>query len=77
MAAYCLFYWSAWRLYSQEIPAGVGGWDAECEGGEEGRIRGIHGRHGQGEERLQLVICCRTRGKIEGLHSGEQKEFYW
>lgn len=38
-------------------------------------IHETHGRHGQEEERLQLVVCCRTRGKIERLRSGEQKEW--
>ena len=40
---------------------------------EVGVVSGIHRRHGQGEERLQLVCCCSTRGGPEDWASGSRK----
>lgn len=36
-------------------------------------IHETHGRHGQEEERLQLVVCCRTRGKLRDCVQGNRQ----
>lgn len=51
-------YCPSWRLrYS----------DDSKKGGQEKMVCGIHRSSGEGEERLQLVICCSAREETEGL----------
>lgn len=73
----CLFYWSAQLVCSQRTSAGPGNWIPVTNRGTE-VTRGWSVKSTRdmdsGEGRMQLFICCQTRGDTDGLGLGEQRK---
>lgn len=66
MAVCCLFPWSAQIMCSHGMPAGVGGWYTEMEGGIRGGLSvGSTGVVGKGKVKLKLVIYCSVKDETK------------